>query len=972
MSRSIQQLPNNSGTTSVTEVYTSTGFNAGDPVYFQNGDYKSPANLTAPSTVNFSFPETAAIDPAGLGGIIAPSFTFAQMQNGVSGGSSRRFAAVLTSGNIVQVWMNYTQSPATPNLPYFRIITPSNTIVVSPTVVSSTFTNSSYSAISVVALVGGGFAMGWVNSAGGTSNSVNYAIYSNTGVVVTAATQDTSFSAGASYFPIEMTSLANGGFAIAIKDSSAVIYLRAYSSTGVGSYSTINTGITAQGNEISFALTARSDSSVFVCDRIATSGPTYQYALFNSGGSAIVGATSFNVVGTLSQGTSGFAGPDASVQTDGTTIVIAFNGHNGTYGYPAFRFLPTGNVLSSETIAIPVANLFYQTGYNGGYLSVQCLSSNNFILYFADGYGNMQYAFYNSSGTCVSGSNGSGSVPIQITGGFAGKYSKITLLESSGYVYAYWTAASNQQKPVQQVFCKISVSSYVVLPISSVPGTTYTVTGVTAGALATSSVNPNSVSYYATTSSSSVSTNTPATVSGPTVISGINCDAIASCTLPNGNFVVAWRAASGYTIYASVYSSVGALLNTITVGTSTDGSAFTVKVAALTGGGFVVAFTDTNTTLTFTVYSSGYSSVATLTITIYSFGTSYNYDIAGMTDNNFVVGYSIDGTNGRFRVYNSSLTALQSFDYASNPQSFAAAGNAYGGFAVNVFRAGSGQTYAYVPTATNTWALSGTGSNGAYSAFVQNPQLVATESGMFIHTAYSGSYPSYGMSSDAGPVALPYIAALATDWPNGLGSTSNPTSYPMMGIGMTGNGNVVIATSYSGNNIGIACLPAQMTFSTGQPLPFKTTATNNVPMFSNNAYNRANTVYALNAQPRVAPSAGNNAIITFRGVGGYPNFMIVNGTSLSNVYPIIAGVTPSALTAIAPVANSSTIAGAFAGVAVTSATAGSTGQLATNGQALLGTSYTSTATGAFDGTGGALVGLKGTFNGRSVNLQGNL
>jgi hypothetical protein len=55
MTRAIQQLPNNSGTSSVVEVYTATGFNAGDPVYFQNGDYKNPANLPAPSSVSFNF-----------------------------------------------------------------------------------------------------------------------------------------------------------------------------------------------------------------------------------------------------------------------------------------------------------------------------------------------------------------------------------------------------------------------------------------------------------------------------------------------------------------------------------------------------------------------------------------------------------------------------------------------------------------------------------------------------------------------------------------------------------------------------------------------------------------------------------------------------------------------------------------------------------------------------------------------------
>jgi hypothetical protein len=969
MSRSIQQLPSNSGTTSVTEVYSSTGFNAGDPVYFQNGDYKSPANLTAPSSVSFSFSDPVAVNPIS-GGIVAPSFTYAQMQTGISGGTARRFASVLTNGNIVQAWTNYSQSPSTPNQIYFRIISPSGTVVVGPTVVSATFTNSNYSAVSVVALVGGDFAVGWLNSAGGTTNSVNYAVYTNTGTVVTAATQDTSFAAGASYVPIEMTSLANGGFAIAIKNTSAAMFLRAYSSTGVGAYATISTGITGAGNENSFALASRSDSSVFVCDR--TSGTAYQYALFGTGGVAIISATSFSVTG-LASSQQGIGSPDASVQTDGTTIVIAFNGNNGTYGHPSFRFLPASNTLSSETIAIPVANLFYQTIYAGGYLSVQCLASNNFVLYFADGYGNMQYAFYNSSGACISGSNVSGAVPIQVTGGFCPGQNRITLLESSGSVYAYWTAATCQQKPVQQVYCRISTTNYVVTPISSVAATPYVVSGVPAGAFIPSTVNPNSLSFYSTASSSNFLTNTPATVSGPTAVASLTCDAIASCTLPNGNFVIAWRDTSPtYTIYAKVYSPTGSeLTSNLLVGTSNDGTIFTVKVAALSGGGFVVSYTSTNSVLTFQVYSSGYSPTTSANLAINSFGTTYNYDISGLLDNNFVVFYSIDGSTGGVRVYNSSLTTIYSnLAITNTPQSFAVAGNPWGGFCAATFRSGNGQgfMYAYNPTAANTWAITGQGTVPVMSSMVQNPQLVATQSGMYVYTSYSSGYPSYGMSTDSGPATTNYAGAL-TSWP--LGSASNPTSYPMMGIGMTGNGNLVIATSYNSTIIGVACLPPQMTFSVSQPLPYKTTSTSNVPMFSPNSYNSISNSTGLSAQPRITSGVGNNCVITYRSVSNRPAFVIINGTSLSNVYPIVAGVTPSALTPVAPATTSGVISGVFAGVAITSATAGSTGQLATNGQALLGASYTSTATGAFDSTGAAVNGLKGTFNGRSVNLQGN-
>lgn len=969
MSRSIQQLPNNSGTTNVTEVYTSTGFNAGDPVYFQNGDYKNPTNLTAPSTVNFNFVNNAAIapnSPTGVGGIIAPSFTYADMQTGVGGGTARRFASVLTNGNIVQAWSMYNNAPTNNNRVHFRVITPTGTVVVAPTLVSSTFVSATYACVSVVALVGGGFAVGWGNSSGGTSNVANYAIYDNAGTVVTAATQDTtlSFGSGGTYCPLEMTALANGGFAIAIKNTGATLYLRAYSSTGVAAYTAINTGITAAANENSFALTSRSDSSVFVCDRYDTT--TYYYNLYNSGGTSITGGLSFSTPAGIGSG--GYVGsPDASVLPDGTTIVIGYYSANGTYGYPAIRLLPTGNTMGAEIIAIPVANSFYSTNYSGVYLSVQTLSSSNFILYFSDGYGNMQYAFYNSSGTCISGSNGTGAIPLQVNGGFCSANNRVTLLESSGFVYAYWTAAKNNQKPTQQVFCKINTTSYLVTPFLSVTGSPYTVTGQPTGASIPSTVNPNSLSYYSTSSSSTVATNTPATQIGPVAVSSSAVDSVANCVLPNGNFVIVWKVSTGYAVFANVYSITGGLLSSISVGTGAAGN-FGLRVCALSDGGFIVAYHTSSTVLTLARYSSGYSFSSSTTITINTYSVVYNYDIAGLPDGKCVVFYSLDGTNARVQVFSSSFTSLQTISVSGTPQGLAVANNSWGGFAIAYYRQSStGNAISYVPTGTDAWTAVAASGLSNCDAYPQNPQLCATESGLYIYTQSTSSFPSYGMWSDPGSALVSYTSSLSS-WP--LGSANSPTSNPCMGIGLTGDGNVVIATSYNSTSLGIACVPAQMTFSTGQGVEYSITGSNSIPMFSKNGYTTS-VVYGTSAQPRVASSAGSNAIISFIGANQYPSFMIINGASNSNIYSITAGVTPSALTPIAPVATSGVISGAFAGVAITSATAGSTGQLATNGQALLGASYTSTATGAFDSTGGAVSGLKGTFNGRSVNLQGN-
>lgn len=969
MSRSIQQLPNNSGTTSVTEVYTSTGFNAGDPVYFQNGDYKNPANLTAPSSVDFSFTNLSPFNPYGEGGSFYPAFSYAQMQvAGISGGSVRRFAAVLTSGNIVQVFINHSQSTVNINCPHFRIISPSGAIVVGPTLISATYTTTA-SPISVVALTGGGFAVGWINSVGGTANSVNYAMYSNTGTITYAVVQDTSFATASNSVPIEMTALANGGFAIAVKNNSAVIFIRAYSSTGVGAYSTI-TAFTATGNNVSFGFTSRSDSSVCCVDY--TSSTTINYAIYSSTGTTIVASTSFAVNSTAYT-----AGADASVLSNGTTIVFGYYNLSSSYSTPAFRFLPTSNVLGSEIIGIPNANLYAQFGYAGYYIGVLGITGNNVMLFFADGFGHMQYAFYNSSGVCISGSNSTGAIPLQMPGGYAGAGNRITLLESSGSVFAYWNYATSTQSPVQQICAKISTSNYLIVPVISVAGSPTLVTGQPAGTLSLSGVTPSGPSYFSTASSSTIVTNTPTTVLGATILASSNIDSIASCSLPNGNAIVAYRLSSSRLVTAKVLSSVGSVLATIPVSTVPSSSAviYGVKVAALSDGGFVVMFASSTAAIAYTlqVYSSAYGLTATTTVTTtQNYSLEYNFDICGLLNNNFAIIFNNNGTNGAVRVYNSALSNVYSYGFVSNPQGMAIAGNSWGGFAISYFAAAIGQGVfrSFVPIGTSTWATNNS-TNWPMSAYVQNPQMAATPSGMYIITSYNANNPNYAMQQDAGLPPISYTGALSS-WP--VGSGNNPTTYPMMGVGLTGNSMVVFATSYGGTfSLGIGNMAPQGTWSQGQQLPYRQGASINLGggFFSSTAYNTDNIVGGIEAQPRVTPLVGNNCLITFRNSNNYPACIVVNGNSYSSVYTVIANTTSSMPIPVVPATTTGVISGAFAGVAITSATAGSTGQLATNGQALLDVSYTGTATGVFDSTGGAVRGVKGTFNGRSVNLQGN-
>ena len=178
-------------------VPTTTGFNQGDLVYAKNGDYASIPNGVFPYAP-FDADIAAPIYSTGSGG-------WGSIEN-INGGSKCNYADKLTNGNTVDVY--FIKSGTGTGRPAFRIVGPTGSIVVAETEMSTVFVSTGASSIGVCALSGGGFAAFWINSAGGAGAGYpNYAIYSNTGVVVTATTQDTGAGAGSTANPISGVAL---------------------------------------------------------------------------------------------------------------------------------------------------------------------------------------------------------------------------------------------------------------------------------------------------------------------------------------------------------------------------------------------------------------------------------------------------------------------------------------------------------------------------------------------------------------------------------------------------------------------------------------------------------------------------------------------------------------------------------------------------------------------------------------------
>ena len=165
---------------------------------------------------------------------------------------------------------------------------------------------------------------------------------------------------------------------------------------------------------------------------------------------------------------------------------------------------------------------------------------------------------------------------------------------------------------------------------------------------------------------SALPANWPATVTSATSLVSVAIDSIASCSLPNGNAVIVYRETTGRPVTAKVLSSIGAVLATISVTTTASASAvvYGVKVAALSGGGFVVMFASSTSSSAYTlqVYSPAYELTGTATVTAASqaFQLQYNFDMCGLLNNNFVIIFSNDGTNAAVRVYNSALSNIYS------------------------------------------------------------------------------------------------------------------------------------------------------------------------------------------------------------------------------------------------------------------------------------------------------------------------
>lgn len=938
-------------------VSTNTGFATGDLIYYRGAtnDYAPLSALPATGPGNFDYVETTGLMSNGVGAAVLPVFgsTTGTTNPATSGGSAGQFAAVLTNGNIVQVFVSRTTARVN-----FQIVDTTGAVVVASTEVNASFLQSVGRA-GVVALTGGGFAVFWINSSGGTPDKPCYAVYSNTGSVVTAAINDTTFSNTTNNgLPITGVALPNGGFALAALENTAVPWFRAFTSTGVGSYAWTSASNAAASNEWGVGIGARSDSSIILVFYSNTTSVRYQIRAANSG---------LSVNATFSTGTTSNFSTSVTTLTDGTTFVIGYQ----TIAFNAFRFLPTGNTLGAEVL-ISNANVL-RTGLNNGqtnsFVSLLSLSTGGFAFAFTDYTLAIQYAVYDSAGNPLSGTNSNGTLPRFLPSTRVPARNTVTLLQYGGNLNFFWSSAP-PGVPSNQNWARASLATYNPVYVSSSSQLVGAVPA-TMGAAVVSTAAPTSSRFFAANTENIPFTGSlPAASAFPaaTVITAAACRSIASATLPNGRVLIAYHRTSDDAVFVAVYSITMVLEQTISVATANSNN-FYLKIAALANGGFVVGFFSAANTYTLRAYNSSFAFVGTNSIQPVSNANSTGVGLKGLSNGRFVVHYVSTSTSQTFYiVYDNTATTLVGPVSVFSVNSFTSctvAADSSGGFCAFAYDGPSGQGYySFYYNTTGTTYVQGNAAagNSANSTLPNNTGGYSPGAGYFFGSSISSS-SAVILLADNQSSTVPAASALSS-----IGNTS-----ALSGVGQTGNGSLVFVGFSGTNSMTVAALPGGVgpifnSVFSDFTLGASSRVTTNYTYFNTGTF----------AQPCVTSGQGYNAVIAWLDASAFPTFINVNvfpfqataqitaGVSQTNtrlpIYPYTTSITPAVQNAV------------FAGVAGSSATANGTGVVLTKGLAQLNNNYSaSTPTQSFDfqtpnGTG--VPGVKGTITGRVVNLQG--
>lgn len=927
MSRSL--TPQNPLSTNTISVSSANGFSAGDLVYQKSGDVGLiPTGTVASANFNIT---SSVIQTAG----ILPNTARSLGVSFGNGGSSQvsPSAAKLTNGNMVVVWVSQFSSSSAAN---FRIINEAGTEVVATTSMGTG--NNGQPLIAVAALTGGGFAAAWTSGAA----TLVYAIFNNSGVVVTSATSEGAI--GVSNSSITVAARPDGSFIIAVNDTSASqARFKIYSATGVQVLAWTNI-VAYPAARARTAVAVRSDNSFVI--GAYTSATNIQYYVYNSAGASTSNATLIS--GSNANSSNGHF--DMATLTNNSVVFIYLNSSD----YPTIRILNSSNSFILDTV---VAS---STSYT---CSVGALSAGGFVATWDTGVNRyIRYAFYNATGGSLSGDRNNLSANPSSSSQNGSYYTTVVEMASN---VAFITATSATLLSMTQA----NISTYAMRDFTSASQLVSTATATTAG-YARANSTPNAAAFLAASSGTISSSFSVSGAISATLIQGaIQINDIKTCVMPNGDIVIATTAAgSPYTVTFYVYNSIGTILkNTILVFTGDSGGLY-CSICALTNGNLVVAYNGNaagNTssgTISAKIYNSSYALQSTTVLTSggnnLASGTTYTFGVSAMINNRFVAGWW-DNSNGPVaRVFNSDATVYSSLvaPAGTSEVGTAVAGTADGGFVIRYNRngvTGVGVTW-YKNTSGTTY--SSTGSNN-YSTTAQaasyNPQVAVATNGTVLSFYLDTSTNSFPMIMDTSGNQNNITGFNpATVSPRGIYAmcTMPNNNFTVLKLDSSAGGSGQYVFAVVGAGAGGSITPivgnTAITFSALTPMQYQSSD---------------------GPKPSMCATFDNQTVVAYLNTSNYPCFFLLNTAAATYTTSLVAGTTAS-LPAYYPSQSNGHV---LKGVATTTATAGGSGIVQNIGSAQLNSQYpASTTYQSFDSTGTLIQGTRGTITGRNVNMTG--
>ena len=899
---------NNALSAATVPVFSTSGFNSGDLIYLKQGECGIPSG-------------TGLTGGLVLQDSVAPIFSgttgsYLRWPNVAGANRGSNPCAKLTDGNTVFVYYDITST-----YPTFVVLDSAGVVVVAPTTISTTIFSTVNTILGVVALVGGGFAVvGQDNQAG--ANRIFSAIYTNAGGVTTAPVRDTSITVSpSSMYRIAIVALPNGGFAVAVRNSSNFTQVRFFSATTALGAWTTPTGLTASSNDDTMTLLARTNSTVVLTISDGTSAVLFNISTANvTTGSGRLGASLTTMTSVLLA--------DNSVAVFGGVSASGLTYYNIT-GTTSATWSAAVEVNSGGTNNIPVAYLT-----SAGNILIWSFSANN-----------PQYQFCTTSGVSLSGSP----YPLIAAAQTFQAYPYPGFIENGSTVTVYWTPVVTAQDSTNPIMTSMNVNSstYALQRFNSTDGGALaTSTAVSLSGYNRTNSNPNGASYFAQGSGNVFATSTTgATLVAQTVIESTACNAMSAAALPDGGCVILYKASgSPYNVKYAVFSKAGVLQTIVSVGggIATGASA---RIAVLSDGKICVVYYTTTTVLSFAIYSTSYvllnSGLLPGAASLEDITTNNTRaaSLAALPDGYFVVSWAVTGMS--FRTYTNTGTA-----YSAEYSNVGSTGATDVNFAVSACLDGS-------------------------VIFFWKNSTTQYKSGFYRKTTGSNVYTSAAGTSSFNTVTSSQINRQVALCPDGgffLSYRGNISDLILRKINLVGTSIGSDASSgadSAASSVGLAVAGSGMmlAYSVGSNTLYYYSSSGTLAgtfalTFSNNA-GSSNVV--------LAGSYGNNAFIGILNSSTFPTYALVSAGPVT--YPM-AYTTENFST---PQTASPATGYYLIGVAATDCAPGGTGNVQINGAVSLNSSYpSSTAYQAFDFSNPTLYGVRGTVVGRSVTMQGNV